>query len=121
MDAVVAATAKGCCSIIGGGDTATACSPAFFNTEDKVSHVSTGGGASLELLEGKVLPGIDALSDSSHVQSGTVSSNAPSGGRTKEKQPQSLFTSMINFATENPITAAGGALLFYSLARRVFK
>ena len=37
--------------ISGGGDTATCC--AKFNTEDKVSHVSTGGGASLELLEGK--------------------------------------------------------------------
>lgn len=39
---------------IGGGDTATCC--AKWNTEDKVSHVSTGGGASLELLEGEVLP-----------------------------------------------------------------
>ncbi|XP_006887407.1 PREDICTED: phosphoglycerate kinase-like [Elephantulus edwardii] len=47
-------------TIIGGGDTATCC--AKWNTEDKVSHVSTGGGASLELLEGKVLPGVDALS-----------------------------------------------------------
>lgn len=37
----------------GGGDTATCC--AKWNTEDKVSHVSTGGGASLELLEGEVL------------------------------------------------------------------
>lgn len=61
MDAVVAATADGACSIIGGGDTATCC--AKWNTEDKVSHVSTGGGASLELLEGKVLPGVAALSD----------------------------------------------------------
>ncbi|KAF8568461.1 hypothetical protein P879_00842 [Paragonimus westermani] len=61
MDAVVAATAKGCTTIIGGGDTATCC--AKWNTEDKVSHVSTGGGASLELLEGKQLPGILALSD----------------------------------------------------------
>ncbi|XP_041974134.1 phosphoglycerate kinase [Aricia agestis] len=61
MDAVVAATAKGTITIIGGGDTATCC--AKWCTEDKVSHVSTGGGASLELLEGKVLPGVAALSD----------------------------------------------------------
>lgn len=61
MDAVVKATQSGTISIIGGGDTATCC--AKFNTEDKVSHVSTGGGASLELLEGKVLPGVAALTD----------------------------------------------------------
>lgn len=61
MDAVVAATQAGATSIIGGGDTATCCSK--FGTEQKVSHVSTGGGASLELLEGKVLPGVAALSD----------------------------------------------------------
>ncbi|XP_038603810.1 phosphoglycerate kinase 1 [Tachyglossus aculeatus] len=60
MDDVVEATAKGCITIIGGGDTATCC--AKWKTEDKVSHVSTGGGASLELLEGKVLPGVAALS-----------------------------------------------------------
>ncbi|XP_021926314.1 phosphoglycerate kinase isoform X1 [Zootermopsis nevadensis] len=61
MDNVVAATAKGSVTIIGGGDTATCC--AKWGTEDKVSHVSTGGGASLELLEGKILPGVAALSD----------------------------------------------------------
>lgn len=61
MDSVVALTAAGGCTIIGGGDTATCC--AKYGTEDKVSHVSTGGGASLELLEGKVLPGVAALSD----------------------------------------------------------
>lgn len=51
MDDVVRATEKGCVTIIGGGDTATCC--AQWGTEDKVSHVSTGGGASLELLEGR--------------------------------------------------------------------
>merc|ERR1712046_381090 len=59
MDAVVKATAAGVVTVIGGGDTATAC--AKYNTEDKVSHCSTGGGASLELLEGKQLPGVAAL------------------------------------------------------------
>uniref|UniRef100_A0A8C9RC42 Phosphoglycerate kinase n=1 Tax=Scleropages formosus TaxID=113540 RepID=A0A8C9RC42_SCLFO len=50
MDKVVEVTKSGCVTIIGGGDTATCC--AKWDTEDKVSHVSTGGGASLELLEG---------------------------------------------------------------------
>lgn len=61
MDAVVEVTKQGATTIIGGGDTATCA--AKWKTEDKVSHVSTGGGASLELLEGKVLPGVAALSD----------------------------------------------------------
>lgn len=60
MDSVVEATKHGSITIVGGGDTATCC--AKYDTEDKVSHVSTGGGASLELLEGKVLPGVEALS-----------------------------------------------------------
>lgn len=57
--AIVEATANGATSIIGGGDSATAAKR--FKILDKVSHVSTGGGASLELLEGKNLPGVAAI------------------------------------------------------------
>lgn len=61
MNEVVEATKSGCTTIIGGGDTATCA--AKWKTEELVSHVSTGGGASLELLEGKILPGVQALSN----------------------------------------------------------
>lgn len=60
MDAAVDAAQGGKIVIIGGGDTATVA--AKYGVEDKLSHVSTGGGASLELLEGKDLPGVVALS-----------------------------------------------------------
>ena len=77
LDAAIVAKEKGTTVIIGGGDTATVA--AQYGAEDKLSHVSTGGGASLELLEGKVsfpplriytrlsvfeaLPGVAFLSD----------------------------------------------------------
>jgi len=61
LDAAVAAAGQGKIVIIGGGDTATVA--AKYGVEDKLSHVSTGGGASLELLEGKALPGVVALSE----------------------------------------------------------
>jgi len=62
LNAVVEVTKSGkATTVIGGGDTATCAKK--YNAVGKVSHISTGGGASLELLEGKVLPGVKALMD----------------------------------------------------------
>ncbi|KAJ7632316.1 phosphoglycerate kinase [Roridomyces roridus] len=61
LEANIEAAKNGAVVIIGGGDTATVA--AQHGAEDKLSHVSTGGGASLELLEGKTLPGVAELSE----------------------------------------------------------
>merc|ERR1719313_1873708 len=60
-DALADMTGKGCTTIIGGGDSVAAVEKA--GLAEKMSHISTGGGASLELLEGKVLPGVAALQE----------------------------------------------------------
>mmetsp|Transcript_21255 Transcript_21255/g.25841 ORF Transcript_21255/g.25841 Transcript_21255/m.25841 type:complete len:471 (-) Transcript_21255:266-1678(-) len=114
MEGVVTATKAGACSIIGGGDTATCCSPKYFNTEKQVSHVSTGGGASLELLEGKSLPGLVALSDKPNII------EKPQNNQTTKRNP-GFSGNLVSYLTDNPVVAAGVAILLLGITRSLLR
>lgn len=130
MDAVVDRTKhEGVISIVGGGDTATCC--AKWKTEALMSHVSTGGGASLELLEGKVLPGVKYLSPKSAASSVTApkaaaetfkeapkeavkeepKAAAPAEKKEEKKSSQVEGGGIIGFVANNPSICLGFAIV----------
>jgi len=130
MDAVVARTATGeCVSIVGGGDTATCC--AKWKTEHLMSHVSTGGGASLELLEGKVLPGVKYLSPKSGKEEAAATpakaedkkaEAKPAEGEAKKKEEKSAQGveggGIIGFVANNPSVCLGAAIVLAIILAR---
>ena len=125
MDAVVEQTRAGkCVSIVGGGDTATCC--AKWKTEAFISHVSTGGGASLELLEGKVLPGVANLTDKGAANladkggaPAAAPTDKPQSADKAEKKPDVTGGGLLSFAYENAAFVLAAALFAGMVFARV--